>query len=134
MDECLSISSTARAEEVAAKFTEAGLAKAEHSSGYGVTKALVNMYTMFLAREHPNLLVNACTPGFIVTDLTKALAASMNKTPEEMGAKPSSDGAKAPIFLTTGDVAGSGWYFGSDCVRSPLDRYRSPGDPAYDDK
>jgi len=30
-----------------------------------------------------------------------------------------------------GDPIGSGHYYGSDCVRSPLDRYRAPGDPPY---
>ena len=26
----------------------------------------------------------------------------------------------------------SGWYYGSDAVRSPLDVYRGPGDPPYE--
>lgn len=28
-------------------------------------------------------------------------------------------------------LEGSGRYYGSDGLRSPLDRYRSPGDPPY---
>merc|ERR1712032_1780621 len=45
-------------------------------------------------------------------------------------------GARCPVYLMTGDLASlpnftSGWYFGSDCVRSPLHKYRSPGTPAY---
>jgi len=31
-----------------------------------------------------------------------------------------------------GEVPGSGMYFGSDCLRSPLDCYRSPGEPPYE--
>jgi hypothetical protein len=30
-----------------------------------------------------------------------------------------------------GNPSGSGQYYGSDCVRSPFDKYRSPGDPPY---
>ena len=41
------------------------------------------------------------------------------------------EGARAPLHLLLGNV-GSGWYYGSDAVRSPLDRYRGPGEPAYD--
>lgn len=135
MDECLAISSASPAEEVSAKFSDAGLAGADTRAGYGFTKAVVNMYNMYLAREHPNLLINSCTPGWIVTDLSRAfVGAGSGKTVEEMGGKPPSDGAKTPIFLATGDVPGSGWYFGSDGLRSPLDRYRNPGDPAYDGK
>lgn len=129
IDECLSVASSGS--DVSTKFTEAGLAEADNRSGYGFSKALVNMYTMHVAREYPALIVNACTPGFIVTDLANALAAKSPKTLQEMGAKPPSEGAKAPVFLTFGNISSSGWYFGSDCQRSPLDRYRSPGSPAY---
>jgi NAD(P)-dependent dehydrogenase (short-subunit alcohol dehydrogenase family) len=31
---------------------------------------------MILARTHPSLRVNACTPGFIATDLTRPYADS----------------------------------------------------------
>jgi len=103
-----------------------------NGTSYGLSKACLNAYTIELAREHPTLTVNACTPGFIETDMTRKWAVQRNATPEEMGMKQPADGAKAPVFLLLGDPGGSGWYFGSDAVRSPLDRYRSPGDPAYD--
>ena len=46
--------------------------------------------------------------------------------------KPPDAGAAAPVFLAmSDDVRSSGWYYGSDCQRSPLDKYRSPGDPPY---
>ena len=40
----------------------------------------------------------------------------------------------APLFLLFGQPptpAGSAWYYGSDAVRSPLNIYRGPGEPAY---
>ena len=86
---------------------------------------------MFLAVQHPNLTVNACTPGFIETDMTRPMAVSGGKTPAEMGMKSPEEGASASVSLLMGNPEGSGHYYGSDCLRSPLDRYRSPGDPPY---
>lgn len=37
---------------------------------YGLSKALLNAYTYILSRQHPDLIINAITPGFIETDLT----------------------------------------------------------------
>lgn len=122
MRECLSID----AED--GDFQSAGLGD---GSPYGLSKACLNAYTIALAREHPELTVNACTPGFIETGLTRPYAEQQGKEPEELGMKPPEEGAKAPIFLLFGDPPASGWYFGSDAKRSPLDRYRSPGDPPY---
>ena len=107
-------------------------------AGYGVSKACVNVYTMELARRFPKLLVNACTPGFIETDLTRPFAESSGKSPADMGMKPPCEGTKAAMFLMMADletcVPGyeSGRYYGSDGVRSPLHRYRGPGEPAYE--
>eukprot|EP00929_Paragymnodinium_shiwhaense_P063393 TRINITY_DN31667_c0_g1_i2.p1 TRINITY_DN31667_c0_g1~~TRINITY_DN31667_c0_g1_i2.p1 ORF type:complete len:197 (+),score=18.06 TRINITY_DN31667_c0_g1_i2:56-646(+) len=88
---------------------------------YGLSKACLNAYTVLLAREHPHLKINAMTPGYILTDITRGMGAT--KSPEE--------GTKAAIYCLTGDLEGNGRYYGSDAVRSPLDRYRGPGDPAY---
>ena len=98
---------------------------------YGLSKACLNAYTMLLARTWPTLTINACTPGFIETDMTRRYAEGQDKTPEELGMRPPSAGARAPLHLLLGEVGGSGWFFGSDAQRSPLDRYRSPGDPAF---
>lgn len=46
--------------------------------------------------------------------------------------KPVDQGTRAALHLLFDEVDGTGWYFGSDAQRSPLDRYRSPGDPPYD--
>jgi len=100
-------------------------------SAYGLSKACTNAYTIFLARQCPDLTVNACTPGFIETDLTRPMAVAGGKTPSEMGMKSPEEGASASVFLLMGNPEGSGHYYGSDCLRSPIDRYRSPGDPPY---
>ena len=100
-------------------------------SAYGISKACTNAYSIYLAKNNPNLTINACTPGFIETDLTRPLAESNGKTPAEMGMKSPEEGVSASVFLLMGNPSGSGHYYGSDCVRSPLDRYRSPGDPPY---
>eukprot|EP00668_Euglena_longa_P022962 GGOE01028622.1.p1 GENE.GGOE01028622.1~~GGOE01028622.1.p1 ORF type:complete len:316 (-),score=97.74 GGOE01028622.1:397-1296(-) len=99
---------------------------------YGLSKALLNSYTVFLSRGHPLLHINSCTPGFIETDLTRPMAESQGKTPQEVGMKPPEDGARCPVLLLISPPEGSGRYYGSDAVRSPLDRYRAPGAPAYE--
>ena len=40
-------------------------------------------------------------------------------------------GTVSILFLLVGEPQGSGHYYGSDARRSPLDRYRAPGSPAY---
>jgi NAD(P)-dependent dehydrogenase (short-subunit alcohol dehydrogenase family) len=101
-------------------------------NAYGFSKACTNLYTMILARENPNLRINACSPGFIETDLTKGYVASSGKSAVDLGMKPPSAGAVAPTHLLFADLEGNGRYYGSDAKRSPLDRYRSPGSPAYE--
>jgi len=88
---------------------------------YGLSKACVNAYTMLLAREHPHLKINAMSPGYILTDITRGMGAT--KSPEE--------GTKAALYLLMDELEGNGRYYGSDAVRSPIDRYRGPGDPPY---
>ena len=100
-------------------------------SAYGISKACTNAYSIYLAKKIPNLTINACTPGFIETDLPRPMAESIGKTPAEMGIKSPEEGVSASVFLLMGNPSGSGHYYGSDCVRSPLDKYRSPGDPPY---
>ena len=100
-------------------------------SAYGISKACTNAYSIYLAKNNPNLTINACTPGFIETDLTRPMVESNGKTPAEMGMKSPEEGVSASVFLLMGNPSGSGHYYGSDCVRSPLDKYRSPGDPPY---
>ena len=100
-------------------------------SAYGLSKACSNAYTRYLSRERPQFVVNACTPGFIYTDLTRDYEARSGKTPEELGMKSPSEGARSAMFLLFGEPESSGHYYGSDAKRSPLDRYRAPGSPPY---
>lgn len=100
-------------------------------SAYGFSKACVNLYTLLLAKENPHLIINACTPGYIETDLTRPQAEKRGVSPSAMGMKPPADGTVATLFLLFGQPQGSGHYYGSDARRSPLDRYRAPGDPEY---
>jgi carbonyl reductase 1 len=122
MEECLAI------EQQGGDFQQAGLA---NGGAYGLSKACLNAYTIALAREHPELTIDACTPGFIETDMTRPMAERHDTDPRELGMKPPREGTRAQMFLLFGQPEGSGWYFGSDAKRSPLDRYRSPGDPPY---
>lgn len=122
IDECMEIAGDAAA------FADRGLAD---GNSYGLSKASANLYTMILAREHPHLRINACTPGYIATDLTQPMADKMGKTPAELGMKPPSEGTRSALHLLFGELGGNGWYYGSDAKRSPIDRYRAPGDPEY---
>ena len=79
------------------------------------------------------ILVNACSPGFIVTDLTEHMMLAYGKSPTEAGALPPSQGTIAINYLLFDQgVPGGGRYYGSDGKRSPLHLYRSPGSPPYE--
>jgi len=98
---------------------------------YGFSKACVNLYTLILAREVSQLFINACTPGFIETDLTRPHAEAQGVSPSDLGMKAPFHGTVPIMALLFGEPRGSGHYYGSDARRSPLDRYRAPGDPEY---
>ena len=94
----------------------------------------MNAYTTELARRFPGILINSCTPGVIET------VENSGKRPAVIGLKSPEDeeGTKAAVYLMMGDLEAdipgyeSGRYYGSDAVRSPLHRYRGPGEPAYE--
>ena len=86
---------------------------------YGFSKACLNVLTRDFAAMYPELVINSCTPGFILTDMTAQMGAT----------NPPDAGTVAPLHCLFGENIGSGLYFGSDAVRSPLDRYRGPGTP-----
>ena len=92
--------------------------------GYGISKALLNAYTVLHGKSEKELIINSCSPGYILTDMTAGRGASASP----------SKGAVCPCFLLMDESLAeepSGRYYGSDCVRSPLDVYRGPGDPPY---
>ncbi|MBT8115581.1 MAG: SDR family NAD(P)-dependent oxidoreductase [Arenicella sp.] len=98
---------------------------------YGLSKACANLFTLISARENPRLTINACTPGYIETDLTRGMTGASGTSAAELGMKQPEDGARVIMHLLFKPVEGTGYYYGSDALRSPLDRYRSPGSPAY---
>jgi len=128
MQECLDIEAKGGGPD---EFAAAGWGEGQ---AYGFSKACLNAYTMVLARELPGIRVNSCSPGFIETDMTRGFATGRGVTPAEMGMKQPKDGTVAPMHLLFGDLPASGWYYGSDAQRSPMHKYRAPGDPPYDGK
>ena len=97
--------------------------KADPEDLYGFSKALLNAYTVLYATECPDLIINSCTPGYIKTDLAPGGTGSTEK------------GSICPIYLLMAkemENTPTGRYYGSDTKRSPIDRYRGPGDPPYE--
>lgn len=133
----LSLLESCQEGEASAALEAAGFGPMTGMTQYGLSKAAVNCYTMELAGRFPGLTVSSCSPGFVETDLTRGFATKAGKTPAEMGMISVEEGARCPVYLMTADLSSlpgfsSGWYFGSDCKRSPLHKYRSPGSPAYE--
>ena len=50
---------------------------------YGLSKMALNYYTRLLAREHPTLRINACSPGFCRTDIAGAAADYSKREPKD---------------------------------------------------
>ena len=101
-------------------------------SFYGLAKACVNTYTFILSNMYPNIISNACSPGWIETDLTRPYLGSIGKTAKDIGMLPVEKGTVSPIHLLMDTLEGNGRYYGSDGKRSPMHRSRDPGDPEYD--
>jgi len=92
-------------------------------NAYGVSKATVMSYTMLLARSHAGVLCSTISPGFIQTEMTKGFNAKL--TPEQ--------GTVSIRHCLFAALEGSGWMWGSDGKRSPVDASREPGEPPYTD-
>jgi len=90
-------------------------------NAYGLSKACLSVYTMILAKEHPELKINCLSPGFIDTAIVAGFGAK----------KPPEEGTVSIRHCLFAELEGNGRYYGSDAVRSPLDRLRNPGEPAY---
>lgn len=110
--------------------------------GYGLSKALLNSYTMHMAREHQNLKINSCSPGMIATDIMGSFLPWWVPVPNFVirflarklfGAKTPDEGTVSTMYLLFDkNLQGNGYYYGSDGLRSPLDTYRAPGSPPYE--
>ena len=77
------------------------------SAAYAVSKAGVIGMTRAIALEEQkrgsSVLLNACCPGWVVTDMTKG-----------RGAKTVDQGAKTPVMLSLDDIGGKAGEFWSD--------------------
>eukprot|EP00941_MAST-03F_sp_MAST-3F-sp1_P003633 g3633.t1 len=88
--------------------------------GYGVSKAGLCALTLQQSKQYPNLICTSLSPGFIDTAMTRGYGAKL--TPEE--------GTVSLMKCLFGNVT-SGFYYGSDGLRSPLTVTRDPGTPEY---
>ncbi|NND83331.1 MAG: SDR family NAD(P)-dependent oxidoreductase [Gammaproteobacteria bacterium] len=103
------------------------------NANYGLSKACANLLSLMVARANPQLLINACTPGYIETDMTRGMTGTSGASAAELGMKQPDAGAHVIMHLLFEPLQNSGWYYGSDAQRSPLDRYRAPGSAPYTD-
>lgn len=90
-------------------------------NAYGVSKACLSVYSMILANAFPALTVSTISPGFIDTAIVKGFGAT----------KPPEEGTVSIRHCLFEELAGNGWYYGSDALRSPLHYMRNPGEPPY---
>ena len=88
--------------------------------GYGLSKAALTALTAMYAQLLPGLTITSLSPGFVDTNMTAGYGAKLS--PEE--------GCKSTLKCLFGDVE-SGFYYGSDGLRSPLTISRDPGAPEY---
>ena len=91
-------------------------------AAYQGSKALLACYTMDLADQHTNLMISIITPGYIKTAMTEGAGAT--KEPNE-----GTVSLKKALF---DELPSSGWFWGSDGLRSPLHWLRNPGEPEFD--
>src|ERR1700761_223743 len=93
--------------------TESGSGFFGPGRAYAFSKACINALTRILARENPGLLINACCPGWVKTDM----GLSIGRAP-----KTAEDGAKIPVRLALDDIGSvSGAYWANASVRSKED-------------
>ena len=120
-------------QQKSAALTSAGLCEGGMGP-YGMSKAVVNAYTVELSKRFPNLLINCCNPGFIETDFSRPWADKFKKTPKEMGMLPVIAGSVAAAYLMMGDLEAdipgykSGRYYESDGTYNPADDTINSGD------
>ncbi|KAF2481683.1 NAD-P-binding protein [Neohortaea acidophila] len=79
---------------------------------YSFSKACINAFTRILARDNPGLVINACCPGWVNTDMGVLVGTSKPpKTPEQ--------GALIPYHLAFEDIGDvSGKYWANSSLRS----------------
>eukprot|EP00931_Biecheleriopsis_adriatica_P107328 TRINITY_DN8167_c0_g1_i1.p1 TRINITY_DN8167_c0_g1~~TRINITY_DN8167_c0_g1_i1.p1 ORF type:complete len:271 (-),score=42.68 TRINITY_DN8167_c0_g1_i1:64-876(-) len=88
---------------------------------YGLSKALLMVYCEWMGREYPKIITSSVTPGFIDTAISKGMGAS----------KPPEEGTVSIRHCLSKDLAGNGFFYGSDAIRSPFYPIRSPGQAEF---
>lgn len=99
----------------------ASAAKDDDFAFYGISKAANCAVTVVYARQYPNLLITSISPGYVETRMTASFGG--NKITPEQGC--------TSLLKCLFDQVTSGWYYGSDGLRSPLTITRDPGTPEY---
>lgn len=113
------------------------------SDYYGLSKAALNAYAAAQSVAHPRLAINTCMPGFCETDMTRGMFRAktvrflpnflVNHLLRKKGCtSPETGTASIRHLLFDNNITGNGRFYGSDAVRSPLDRYRGPGEPPHE--
>lgn len=99
--------------------------KGDEMAGYGFSKALLALYTLYTARTYAEkkILSLCLSPGYIATSMTKNWGGG--KSPEE-----GTISLRHCLFKTSAE--NNGWFYGSDAERSPLHFLRNPGEPSFD--
>jgi len=82
---------------------------------------VVANYREIIAKKNPEMTVSIVSPGFINTNLCAGYSAKI--TPE--------DGTKSTRHCLFSNLNGSGYYYGSHCVRWPLHEEISAGGPEF---
>jgi len=90
---------------------------------YSLSKAAVAIYAAILAKQYPNLKCSTISPGVVDT----AIVADF-----KMGKVTVEEGTKSIRHCLFNDLKGNGWYWGEDCLRSPLHKGRKAGEAEYD--
>ena len=89
---------------------------------YSMSKAALHKYVEVLARENSHLQICCVSPGMTATNMTAGMKLQM--TTPDISAQPI-------LHCMFNRFTANGWYYGPDGVRSPLDKNRNPGDPAF---
>jgi len=101
---------------------------------YSVAKVCLNCLTLDLAKKYPRIGINSCEPGVFKSDLSlntlEKIGLKLDDFKDKLGPAETPSGVVARLLLDPG--TGSGHLYGSDGLRSPLYRTRSPGEPEYD--
>ena len=87
---------------------------------YAFSKAALCSLTMIHGKAYPNLKVVSVSPGFVATPMTKGF-----------GAKATAEQGCVSIIKCLFAPVTSGYFYGSDGLRSPLTISRDPGTQEY---